>query len=97
MRKGAQGLSVYSDNVVSSQKIYFTKLAPETVGKSLPIHAGQNLPGKEFRYLRPLWLQPPLIELIKEAKVTSFRSYIYTGQASDIIIILQLCNVLCFY
>lgn len=70
MRKGAQGLSVYSDNVVSSQKIYFTKLAPETVGKSLPIHAGQNLPGKEFRYLRPLWLQPPLIELIKEAETS---------------------------
>jgi len=65
-------------------------------GSRYTIHAGRNLPDKEFRYLRTVRYTAAVYWRLKSLLMHKSLFSISTGQVSDPILLYKVCRVLCF-
>ena len=99
--KGAQGLSVlprvpgiFTESAIS------LSLWLRQWGSRYAIHAGRNLPDKEFRYLRTVIVTAAVYRgfdsPLRSEELTSPLNLPAPGRRQTLYVVLRLCRVLCF-
>jgi len=96
--QGAQGLTVYlrvlrifTENSISLSPRWRQRGDHET------IHAGQNLPDKEFRYLRTVRVTAAVYWAFHSMPMTCPCELPAPGRSQTLYVCFHICRVLCFY
>jgi len=66
-------------------------------GSRYAIHAGRNLPAKEFRYLRTVRVTAAVYQGLDSELLTRPLGVLAPGRPRTLYFVFQLCRVLCFY
>jgi hypothetical protein len=66
-------------------------------GSRYAIHAGRNLPAKEFRYLRTVRVTAAVYQGLDSKLLTLPLGVLAPGRPRTLYRVLRLCRVLCFY